>query len=51
LVTELDQRVDIAEADVIGAGRNAIDWFKRTVSRLDRHFEFFRNEIAPIYRD
>ena len=50
-VTKLDERVDIAEADIIGAGGDAIDWLKRTVSRLNRHLEFFRGEIAPVYRD
>jgi hypothetical protein len=48
LVTELDECVDIAEAHVIGARRDAIDRFEGTVSRLDRHFEFFRGEIAPV---
>ena len=51
LVTELDECVDIAEAHVIGAGRDAIDRLQRTVSRLDRHFEVFRGEITPVYRD
>src|SRR5262245_7537076 len=50
-VTELDKRVDIAEAYVEGARGDAIDRFKRTVSRLDRDFEFFRDEIASVYRD
>src|SRR5262249_61469165 len=31
-VTELNERIDIAEADVVGAGGDAIDRFERTVS-------------------
>src|SRR5262249_16852279 len=50
-VTELDKRVDIAEAYVVGARGDAIDRFKRTVSRLDRHVESFRSEIATVYRN
>src|SRR5262249_220306 len=47
-VMELDERIDIAEADVVGAGGDAIDRFERTVSRLDHHVELFRCEIAPV---
>ena len=50
-VMELDERVDIAEPDVVGAGGDAIDRSKRTVSGIDRHVEFFCGEITPVYRD
>src|SRR5262249_54724202 len=50
-VTELDKRVDIAEANVVGARGDAIDRFKRTVPRLDRHVESFSSKIATVYRN
>src|SRR5262249_4516780 len=50
-VTELDKRVDIAEAYVVGARGDAINRFNRTVSRLDRHVESFRSEISTVYRN
>src|SRR5207237_454479 len=50
-VTELDQRIDVAEAHVVGARRDAIDRFERAGGRIDRHVEPFGLVIALVNRD
>src|SRR5262249_29721868 len=47
-VTEIDEPIDITEADAVVARGYAIDRFERTVSRLDHHVELFCGEIALV---
>src|SRR4029077_421716 len=50
-VAELDQRIDVAEAHVVGAGGDAIDRLKRAGRGIDRDVEAFGLEVALVDRD
>ena len=50
-VAELDQRIDVAEAHVVGAGRDAIDRLERTARGVDGDVEPLGLEVALVDRD
>ena len=50
-VAELDQRVDVAEAHVVGAGRDAVDRLERARRGVDGDVEAFGLEVALVDGD
>jgi hypothetical protein len=48
LVEELDDRVDVAEAHLVGAGGDARDRFHRTVAGVDGDVQALLGEITAI---
>ena len=50
-VAELDQRIDVAEADVVGAGRDAVQRLERAAGGVDRDVETFGLVIALVGGD
>ena len=49
-VEEFDQRVDVAEAHLVGAGGAPRDCFERTVARVDRNLDASLLEVAALLR-
>ena len=50
-VAELDQRIDVAEAHLVGAGGDAVDRLERARRRVDGDVEPFGLEVALVDRD
>ena len=50
-VAELDQRVDVAEAHVVGAGGHALDRLERAARAVDGDVEALGLEVALVDRD
>ena len=50
-VAELDQRVDVAEAHVVGARRDAVDRLERAAGGVDGDVEALGLEVALVDRD